>query len=257
MGTTIHPTAIIEKGAVLGDDVVIGPYAYVGSMVVVDKGTVIGHHATVVGRTRLGQYNQICPYAYVGGMTHDLKYTGGEPGLVVGDHNVVREFCTLHVATQAEHETIIGHHNVFLAYAHVAHDCHVGNGIIMSSQAALGGHVIVEDFANIGWSTGVHQFCRVGRYVMLGACSKVTQDVPPFMLADGNPAKVRSPNFVNLKRHQFTEEQLSDVKTLYKIFYMRHLTREQALASVKEANISEEIGSEFVHFVTESARGVA
>ena len=137
----IHPTAIIEKGAVLDDDVEVGAYAYIGGSVKIGKGTIIAHHATVDGNTVVGEYNQIFPYAYIGGKTHDLKYRGGNPGLIIGDRNVFREYTTAHLATKDGEYTVIGNDNNILAYSHIAHDCIVGNKIVMSSHAALGGHV--------------------------------------------------------------------------------------------------------------------
>jgi UDP-N-acetylglucosamine acyltransferase len=257
MVATIHPTAIVERGAILGAGVTVGAYAYVGKLVSIGDGTRICHHATVDGHSQVGCDNVIHPYAYVGAPTHDLKYAGGEPGLKIGNGNIFREYCTIHVATGEENETIVGNGNVFLAYAHVAHDCVVGNCVIMSSQAALGGHAILGDFTNIGWSAGVHQFCRVGKYAMVGASSKATQDIPPYMLADGIPARVRCPNFVNLSRHSFPPEQISQVKNIFKIFYLKGLSRSQAIEKVKSENIAAEICCEFLEFTAESIRGIA
>lgn len=255
MSPNIHPSAIIEQGAQIADDVVIGPYSYVGSLTVINSGTKIGHHATVVGNTTIGNNNNIHPYAYIGAQTHDLKYKGGEPGLKIGNNNTFREFCTIHVATKQENTTIIGDNNVFLAYSHVAHDCIVGNHVIMSSQAALGGHVFIDDFTNIGWSAGIHQFCKIGKYAMVGASSKATQDIPPYMLSDGSPAIVRSPNFVNLKRNNFTETEISSIKTLYKIFYLRGLNKSQALQAITSEKIDDAILREFTSFLANSERG--
>ena len=170
--TNIHPTAIIEKGAQIADGVEIGAYAYIGSQVKIGAGSCVFHHATVDGFTTLGERNQIFPYAFIGGKTHDLKYKGGLPGLVIGDDNVFREYSTAHMATSDGTFTIVGNRNNILAYSHIAHDCVVGDNIVMSSHAALGGHVKVEDHAVIGWGSGVHQFCRIGAYAMLSASSK-------------------------------------------------------------------------------------
>lgn len=255
MSPNIHPSAIIEQGAQIADDVTIGAYAYIGSLAIINSGTKIDHHATVVGNTTIGNNNSIHPYAYIGAPTHDLKYKGGEPGLKIGNNNVFREFCTIHVATKPENTTIIGNSNVFLAYSHVAHDCIVGNHVIMSSQAALGGHVTIDDFTNIGWSAGIHQFCRIGKYAMVGASSKATQDIPPYMLSDGYPAIVRSPNFVNLKRNNFSETEISGVKTLYKVFYLRGLNKSQALQAIMSETIDSTILQEFTEFIENSKRG--
>ncbi|MDR1595388.1 MAG: acyl-ACP--UDP-N-acetylglucosamine O-acyltransferase [Puniceicoccales bacterium] len=257
MSATIHPTAIVEREAKLGDGVVVDAYAYIGRLVSLGNGTHVCHHSTIDGRTQIGDNNVIHPYAYVGAPTHDLKYVGGEPGLRIGNCNVFREYCTTHVATNAENETIIGDNNVFLAYAHVAHDCVVGNHVIMSSQAALGGHVTLCDFTNIGWGTGIHQFCRVGKYAMVGASSKATQDILPYMLANGIPARVRSPNFVNLQRHSFSEKQISQIKTIFKTFYLKGLNHTQAMEEMVSEDIFQEFRSEFLSFVGGSTRGFA
>jgi UDP-N-acetylglucosamine acyltransferase len=257
MAVNIHPSAIVERGAQLADGVVIGAYAYVGSLVSIGSGTRVAHHATVDGRTQMGESNVIHPYAYVGAPTHDLKYSGGEPGLKIGSGNVFREYCTVHVATKAENSTLIGSGNVFLAYAHVAHDCTVGNGVIMSSQAALGGHVVLHDFVNIGWNSGIHQFCRVGKYSMVGASAKATQDILPYMLADGIPAKVRCPNFVNLRRHGFSDEKISQIKQIFKIFYMKGLNRMQAAEIMMGSGFQSELTDEISNFTASGERGFA
>lgn len=253
----IHPTAIVERDAQLADGVTVDAYAYIGKLVSIAGGTHVGHHATVDGKTLVGENNAIHPYAYVGAKTHDLKYTGGNPGLRVGNCNIFREYCTIHTATKDGNQTIIGDGNVFLAYAHVAHDCIVGNHVIMSSQAALGGHVVLCDFTNIGWSAGVHQFCKIGKYSMVGAASKATQDIPPYMLTDGNPAKVCAPNFVNLKRNNFSEEEILQIKRIFKIFYLSGLNRSQAVEAVATENISKEFLNEFLGFISGSTRGCA
>ena len=198
MSADIHPTAVIEPGAQLGAEVRVGAYAYVGAKVVIGDGTVLHHHANVEGRTTLGRQCEVFPFTCIGTKTHDLKYKGGEPGLLVGDRNVFREYVSVHGATKPEEYTRMGDDNVMLAYSHIAHDCVVGSHMVMSAQAALAGHVIVEDHVNIGWGSGVHQFCRVGAQVMIGAMSKVVQDVPPYLIADGNPAVARSINKVGL-----------------------------------------------------------
>lgn len=251
----IHPTAIIKPGAQLADDVTVGEYAYIGSNVRLGSGCVIHHHATVAGRTTLGKDNIVFSYAYIGGLTHDLKYVGGEPGLIIGDYNVFREFCTVHVATKAEDCTKIGNFNTFLAYSHVAHDCVIGDHVIMSAKVALGGHVVIEDFANIGGITAIHQFCHIGKYAMVGAASKVSQDVPPFMLTDGNPARVRYINVVNLQRHGFSSERIDQVKRLFKLFYVDGLNRQQALDRLTNFPIDPDLRSAMLDFISNSTRG--
>ncbi|MDR2436273.1 MAG: acyl-ACP--UDP-N-acetylglucosamine O-acyltransferase [Puniceicoccales bacterium] len=253
----IHPTAIVKSGAKLADGVAVNEYAYVGALVTIGRGCVIGHHATVDGRTTLAEGNIVHPYAYIGGPTHDLKYTGGEPGLEIGARNVFREFCTIHVGTKPDASTLIGSDNTFLAYSHVAHDCAVGNHVIMSSHAALGGHVTVDDYANIGWSAGIHQFCKVGKYAMVGASGKAVQDIMPFMLADGNPSKVRCVNAINLQRNGFSEEEIAAIRHIFKIFYSRGLNRRQAVDVLLGTETSFPFCKTVLAFISESTRGLA
>ena len=217
------------------------------------------HHATVEGRVTLGSNNTIFPYALIGGLTHDLKYEGGEPGLQIGDNNVFREYVTAHVATQSEDLTCIGSNNVFLAYSHVAHDCQIGDHLVMSSHSALGGHVEVENHVNIGWGAGVHQFCRLGRHCMVSACSKLVQDVPPFMLADGSPADVRSINKIGLERAGFQSSEIELIRTAFKVLYRKDFNRSQALQYLEENFAVEEeaLLEEIIGFARASARGMA
>jgi UDP-N-acetylglucosamine acyltransferase len=257
MARQIHPTAIIEPGAELGEDVVVGAYAYVGGKSVIGAGTVLHHHANVEGRTTIGTQCEIFPFACVGTKTHDLKYKGGEPGLVVGDRNVFREYVSVHGATNESDWTRMGNDNVMLAYSHIAHDCIVGNFLVMSAQSALAGHVIVEDHVNIGWGSGVHQFCRVGAHSMLGAMSKVVQDVPPFIIADGNAAIARSINKVGLERHEFTVERLDAIKSAFRLFYRSGYNRTQAFEHMRTHKHAESPDFQhFLNFVTKSERGV-
>lgn len=167
MDAKVHPTAIVESGAELDEGVTIGAYAIIGDKVRLGRGTEVRHHATVEGLTELGEENVVYPYAYIGAKTHDLKFEGGEPGLKVGRYNTFREYVTVHAATNDGEFTVVGDNNVILAYSHIAHDCSVGNNLVMSSHSALGGHVATGDHVNVGWGVGVHQFCRIGNYAML------------------------------------------------------------------------------------------
>lgn len=258
MPTDIHPTAIIEPGAELDEGVLVGPYAYIGPHAKIGKGTHVMHHATVDGATTMGEGNEVHPYAYVGGKTHDLKFKGGSPGLKVGSGNVFREFTTVHCATNEGTETIVGDHNLLLAYSHIAHECIVGDHLVMSSHAALGGHVQIGDRVNVGWGAGLHQFCRVGDYAMVGAASKVVQDVPPFMIADGNPAMVRTTNKVGLERAGFTPEEVNLVRRVFKMFYKEGLNRRQAAEKLSAAASGDNrIVKTFLAFVEGSERGLS
>lgn len=258
MPTDIHPTAIIEPGAELDEGVIVGAYAYIGPNVKIAKGTEVMHHATVDGATTMGEGNEVHPYAYIGGKTHDLKYKGGCPGLKIGSDNVFREFTTVHCATAEGTDTIIGDKNLLLAYSHIAHECLVGNHLVMSSHAALGGHVQLGDRVNIGWGAGLHQFCRVGDYAMVGAASKVVQDVPPYMIADGSPAMVRTTNKVGLERAGFTPEDINLVRRVFKMFYKEGLNRRQAAEKLSEVITEEnQLVRTFLSFVESSERGLS
>lgn len=253
----IHPTAIIEDGAELGSSVTVGAYAYIGSNVKIGAGTVVHHHGTVEGNTEMGSGNEVFPYSIIGGKTHDLKHQGGTPGLKVGDNNVFREYTTVHMATNDGEYTVVGSDNVILAYSHIAHDCRVGDHLIMSSHSALAGHVVVQDNVNIGWNVGVHQFCHLGSHCMIGACSKIVQSVLPFMLADGNPATVRTFNKIGLERAGFTPEQLETVRYIYQTLYRKGLNRSQALDALKEYCAPDpRIVNVILDFVGSSGRGL-
>ena len=259
MATSVHPLAIVEEGAQLGQDVIVEAFALIGKSAIVGDGTIIRHHATVEGKATLGKNNEVYPYALIGGLTHDLKYTGGEPELVVGDNNIFREYVTAHVATGSQDCTVIGSENVFLAYSHIAHDCKVGNHLVMSSQSALGGHVEVDDHVTIGWGVGIHQFCRLGRHSMVSACSKLVQDVPPFMLADGSPAEVRSINKVGMERNGFTKEQIDVAKGVFRTVYRGDLNRKQAIDYLENdfEFKTDKITLEIIDFTKNSDRGLA
>lgn len=257
MAADIHPTASVDKNARLEEGVTIGAYALIGSKVRLGTGTVVHHHATVEGNTRLGKENEIFPYAFVGGKTQDLKYKGGDPGLEIGDHNVFREFCTVHTATEEENSTTIGSHNNFMAYCHVAHNCTLGDHIIMSNNATLAGHVTLEDHCIIGGLTAIHQFCHIGLYAMLGGCAKVVQDVPPYMICDGNPAKMRAINRVGLFRAGFSDDEVGILNQAFKTIYREGLNRSQALEKLKQNN---QAGTpkmrRLIDFIENSQRGI-
>lgn len=255
--TKIHPTAIVEVGAELDEDVEVGPFAYIGSKVRIATGTRVMHHATVDGATTMGERNEVHPYAYIGGKTHDLKYRTGTHRLEIGEANVFREYATVHCATQEDLKTVVGDHNVILAYSHIAHECEVKDHLVMSSHAALGGHVSVGSHVNIGWGVGIHQFCRLGDYAMAGASSKVVQDLPPYMIADGNPASVRLPNKVGLERAGFSPEELALVRRVFKIFYKDGLNRAQAMERLRAEKIAEQpVVQNFFQFASKTNRGL-
>lgn len=258
MSAKIHPTAIIETGAQVGANVQIGAYAYVGPGVTIGDGTVLHHHASVEGNTVIGRSCEIFPYACIGGKTQDLKYRGGNPGLRIGDHNVFREYVTIHCATNDGEFTHVGSHNTLLASVHIAHDCRIGSHVIMSNGVVIAGHVTIGDYVVIGGLAGVHQFCRIGDYAMLSAFTKLVQDLPPYFIADGTPGEIRAINKIGLERHGFTPEQLDRIKILHRVLYRDGLNRSQGLEKLSshEAAGSVEF-SLMLNFAKTSERGLA
>lgn len=254
----IHPTAIIESGAQVGADVEIGAYCFVGTGVTLGAGTRLHHHASVEGNTVLGERCEVFPYACIGGKTQDLKYKGGSPGVRIGSRNVFREYVTVHAATNDGEFTTMGDNNLLLAYCHVAHDCRLGNHIVASNGVGIAGHVGVEDHVTLGAHSGIHQFCRVGAYSMVSAYAKIVQDVPPYFIADGQPAEIRAINKVGLERKNFTSEQLERVKQIHRLLYRDGLNRSQALEKLAthEQAASEEF-QKMLTFARTSERGLA
>jgi len=254
---SIHPTAIVEDGAKIDPSAEVGAYAYIGPEVSIDKGSVVHHHATIEGKTTMGQGNEVFPYACLGTKTQDLKYDGGKPGLLVGDNNIFREFTSIHAGTMDGGNTVVGSKNVFLAYAHVAHDCIIGDSLIMSGQNALAGHCQVGNHVIISWGAAGHQFCRFGDYCFVGGMSKAVKDVPPYMLIDGRDPEVKFFNKVGLERHGFTKEDMTVVKFLYKTFYRSGLNRKQALEEARSSAHAEHPRAKvFLDFIDASDRGV-
>ncbi len=230
----IHPTAVVESGASLDKGVTVGAYAYIGAHAVIGANTVIEHHATVDGYTTIGKNNHVYPYAFIGGKTHDLKHKGGICRLDIGDGNTFREYVSVHTATADDDATVIGNDNYLLAYSHIGHDCRLGDRIIMSAQVATGGHVHIDDYANIGGNSSIHQFCRIGAYSMLAGHSFLKKDLPPFMIAAGAPAVVKSYNRIGMMRNNFPEEERDFIKECFKLLYESHFNRTQALAAVRK-----------------------
>jgi UDP-N-acetylglucosamine acyltransferase len=230
--TQIHPTALVDPAARLGPGVTIGAYAIIGADVEFGEGTQVGHHATLEGPSVFGARNIVFPYAALGFRTQDLKYKGEPTLLEVGEGNTFREFCTVHRGTGPGEKTIIGNHNLFLAYSHIAHNCVVGSHTIFSNNATLAGHVTVEDHAVISGLSAVHQFCRIGAHAIIGGCAKIVQDVPPFLIADGNPAHLRGVNHVGLERRGFTEADVKALRRAYRIIADRTLNFSQAVEKI-------------------------
>ena len=252
----VHPTAVVASGARIEDGVEVGAYAYIGPEVTLGRDCHIHHHATVEGRTVMGEENEVFPYTCIGTKTQDLKFSGGAPGLQVGDRNVFREFTSIHAGTVDGGLTEIGHDNVFLAYSHVAHDCKIGNHLIMSGQNALAGHCNVGDHVIISWGSAGHQYCRFGDHCFIGGISKVVKDVPPYMLVDGRDPAVKFYNKVGLERRGFGREDMAVVRYLFKTFYRQKLNRKQAIEAVLGSDYRNHPRAKlFLDFMASSKRG--
>ena len=254
---TIHPTAIIHPQARLGGNCRIGPYCVIGEHVQLGDGCRLHSHVVIDGHTRLGQENEIFPFASIGLKTQDLKWNGGITRTEIGDRNTFREYVTVHSATGDGEVTTVGSDNHILAYCHLAHNVTVGHRTIMSNVATLAGHVTVEDYAVIGGLVAIHQFCRVGKMAMIGGCSKVVQDVPPFMIADGNAARTVTVNKVGLERNGVSEAAQTALRQAYKILFRAGLTIPNALEQIeKELPPLPELAY-LVKFVRTSERGIS
>ena len=229
----IHPTALVHPGARLGADVEIGAYSLVGEHVEIGDGTRVGPHVVINGHTRIGAGNRIFQFCSIGEEPQDKKYAGEPTRLEIGDHNVIREFCTLNTGTAQDlGVTRLGHHNWIMAYVHIAHDCVVGDHTIFANNATLAGHVHIDDHAILGGFTGVHQFCRIGAHVITGIASVVRQDVPPFLTVAGNPLAPHGVNSEGLKRRGFSPEALAGLKRAYKTLYKSGLSLAEAQTAI-------------------------
>lgn len=231
---TVHPSAVIDPTAIIHKNVTIGAYAYIGPNCEIGSGTIIGPHAVIAKNVRMGQNNHIYPHAVIGEDPQDLKFRGEYSTVVIGDGNLIREFVTVHRATGENCETRIGSHNMFQAYTHIAHNSNFGDYIVMSGYSGVAGHVIVEDHAVIGGMSGIHQFVKIGACAMVGGMSKIVQDVCPFVIVDGNPARVVGLNSVGLSRNNVTPEVKSYMKKAYRTIFRSGLKLEEAIAQMEQ-----------------------
>ena len=255
-GVTIHPTAIVHPEARIGAGTTIGPYVTIGEHVRIGRDCRIGASAVVEGWTEIGDANEIFPMASVGLIPQDLKFGGEKTRLVIGNRNIIREFATIHRGTAGGGGlTRIGDHNLFMAYAHVAHDCHVGNETIFGNGATLAGHVVVEDYANVGAFSGVHQFCRVGSHAFIGGYSVVTKDALPFAKTVGNRARIYGLNTIGLVRRKFSQDAIAKLRRAYRILLHSNTSRALALIEQDPTLRCPEV-QYVVDFIRTSRRGV-
>jgi len=254
----IHPAAIVDPKAEIGGNVDIGPYSVVEKGVSIGEGTKIGPHVVIRDGTQIGMRCQIYQFSSIGEAPQATAYRGEPTLLQVGDHNIMREFVTLHRGTvKGGGKTVIGNNNYFMAYCHVAHDCQIGNEVVMANGASLGGHIVIEDGAIIGGLAAIHQFCRVGTYAIVGGITGVLLDIPPYTKAQGDRAKLFGLNTVGLKRANFSEETLKALKKAYRIIFRSGLTLERAMKAVEEDDIFQipEV-QHLLQFIQHSKRGI-
>ena len=253
----IHSSAVIETGAQIAEGCHIGPYCVIGANVTLGQGCTLHSHIVIDGHTELGEANTLYPFASIGLQSQDLKHSGGTTYTRIGAHNTFREYVTVQSATDEGDATVIGSHNNLLAYTHVAHDCQLGDHIVMSNVATLAGHVTVEDCAIIGGLAAVHQFCRIGTMSIIGGCSKVVQDIPPYMMADGNPATTRALNKEGLRRNEVTEETQAALKQAHRILFRENLTVTNAIEKAKAEIPANSELDHLLDFIQSSERGIA
>ena len=253
----IHPLAVVSPKARIGDGVTIGPFSVIGEKVAIGRDTTISSHVVIDGNTELGEKNTVSPFVSIGLPPQDIGYSGEDTRVVIGNENIVREFVTINRATtKQDRVTKIGDRNYLMAYAHVAHDCTLGNSIIMSNAATLGGHIEVGDYAIIGGLVAVHQFVRIGAYAFIGGKSAIVKDIPPFMMASGDRARLYGLNQVGLKRQGFSQDTIDNLKKAYQIIWRDHHLFHEALERVRKEIPSFEELETLLAFLNSSKRGI-
>ena len=259
---TVHPTAIVDPGAQLAASVTVGAYTLIGPQVCIGESTTIGPHCVIDGRTTIGRDNRIFQFNSIGAVPQDKKYAGEPTELHIGDRNMVREFCTFNLGTEQDAGvTRIGNDNWIMAYVHIAHDCQVADRTTLANNTTLGGHVHLGDWVTVGGLTGIHQFVKVGAHAMVGFGSAVTQDVPPYMLVDGNPLAVRGFNIEGLRRRGFTPGRIAAVKQMHRLLYRDGLTFDAARERIAELAVqTPEAAADIegmTRFLAGAGRGIA
>ncbi len=252
----IHKTAIIEDGAIIGQNVTIGAYTIIGKDVKIGDGTTIGSHTLIEGKTTIGKNNQIFSHAALGSIPQDLKFHGEDVELIIGDNNKIREFTLFNPGTEGGGgKTVIGNNNLFMGYVHVAHDCIIGNNCIFANVATLAGHVECDDYVVVGGLTPVHQFCKLGTSVMVGGGSVVTQDIPPFCLAEGNRAVLRGLNLTGLRRRFDDRATIDEIKRAYKKLFASNAPLMDSAKEIFESTDNEYV-RRMAEFVLNTKRGI-
>jgi len=257
MKKEIHPTAIINPNAEIEEEVVIGAFCIISEGVHIKKGTKLISNVIIEGNTTIGENCSVYPFASIGLPPQDLKYKGEKTGLTIGNNNIIREYITIHRASVGgDGVTTIGDNNFLMAYVHIAHDCKIGNSVIMSNLATLAGHVVLEDYAYIGGLVAIHQFTRIGTYAMVGGFSGVGQDIPPYTMASGARAKLFGLNTIGLKRHGFSDSMINDLKKAYKILFREKRTLKDAIKKVQEELPYTDEIRHLIEFIQKNKRGI-
>jgi len=257
MSSRIHSLAVIEAGAAIGEGCDVGPFCHVGPQVHLGSGTRLHSHVVVDGNTTVGENCEIFSFACIGKRTQDLKYKGGKAYVEIGARTTLREYVTVHASTLDGGKTVIGNDCNILAYCHLAHDCVLGERVIMSNNTQLAGHVIIEDRVVFGGMVGVVQFVHIGRLAMIGATAKVVQDIAPYVLADGSPALPVTINKIGLERNNFTPEQIRTLAQVFKLFFRSNLRAEEAVTRLRAEFPDVPEVAHFIAFVQASQRGIA
>ncbi|MGH8279114.1 MAG: acyl-ACP--UDP-N-acetylglucosamine O-acyltransferase [Gammaproteobacteria bacterium] len=253
----IDARALVDPSAHLADDVAVGPFAVIGAEVEIGPGCVIGAHANVLGPTRIGRDNRIFQFASLGGIPQDMKYHGERTWLEIGDRNSFFEFVTVNRGTlQAGGKTVIGSDNWIMAYVHIAHDCRLGDHLILANNTTLAGHVTIEDWAALGGFTKVHQFCRIGRHSFTGMNADLTRDIPPYVIVSGTPAEPHGINSVGLRRRGFSDVQIRNIKNAYRVLYRSKLRLEEARSELGRLAVGRPELTCLVEFLASSERSI-
>ena len=252
----IHPTALVSKKAKIDSDVEIGPYAIIGDQAKIGKGAKIGSFCVIDNDTTIGAGCKIFPGAVIGTIPQDLKYDGAASSVVLGENNIIREYVTINLSTTQGSSTVEGHDNLIMAYSHVAHECVIGNHCIIANSGTLAGHVTLEDRVVIGGLTAIHQFVRLGTMSIVGGCSKVVTDIPPYSTCDGHPAKFYGLNLIGLKRAGVSLQSIHNLKAAYKIFFQSGFNKKHALDEIKKTITPSREIDHVIEFILSSQRGL-
>lgn len=252
----VHPSAEVSVKSKLAEDLQVGHYSIIGDNVRIGPGTKVGSHCVIIGDTVIGKNCEIFTGAVIGSRPQDLKYKGENNFLEIGDNNIIREYCTFNPGTGENGKTVVGDNNLFMAYAHIAHDCRVGNDCVVANNGTLAGYVTIEDKAVIGGLVAIHQFVRIGALSIIGGCSKVVMDIPPFSTCDGHPALIYGLNLVGIRRNNIPKDSIKELNHAFKLLFNSGLTVKHALARLESQKSQNKEVAYLINFIKSSQRGV-